>query len=436
MEDDINADEEINEVLEDDNEEMDKSVSAAEDETQAPAAAATVGATETAAANDVEQDQQEEDQADKSIEEVEPEDGEDTSDKDAVKDTTKKKSLSMQLSSQTLQKLLKEGKMERLPTGSFRISSDALKKLKKETGSEVANSSVKQKIQKRTLNEMDESISDNSDEEQEKPPAIKKSKLSAVSKYATTKDDDIKSDSAPASPKTPVKDEDKESLNAQAALDQPKNKANVAHNYVSDFNSSEDEDEEVVFELMDSLAELAPRKSGHTSKPVSLLFEHLHKSMFGNISDDSLDELEDEDKDKEERIRQLALSDPDFGKSSSTSSVDQIPTDFYMVGRIGNGCKTKMCIRSTPKQKTFEGRQYPVYNIDTGIGSVTTVTPLMVTALNTEAVESGKVSIYVNFSCLLHIAISKGITYPTFNCMIFMSANNVFILFIFTFVLH
>ena len=109
--------------------------------------------------------------------------------------------------------------------------------------------------------------------------------------------------------------------------------------------------------------------------------------MFGNISDDS-DDCDDND----DFVKKMFLAEPDFDCKTSMPS-DDIPDDFWLVGRIGNDGKTKMCIRSTDKQKSWEGRDYPVYNIDTGVGSVTTVTPLMVTALRTNQSEhqGGKV---------------------------------------------
>lgn len=401
--DDINADEEIKEVLEDDSVELDKSVTGTEEDqittgvdekkeedkyvTKESDKQTLTAQKNNESSNDDNKEKIETEEIKSSVDnkpEIEKEDN--------SKDSASKKLLRMQLSTQTLQKLLKEGRMERLPTGSFRMSADALKELKKEKEAQDQQSpSPKKFSQKRKVSEAENS-SDNYDEdmeigEEEELDLTPTPKMKHVSKKTVTSVKRAYDEKATSEQNTPVK---------KPENDEPiRKKKRIFHDYVSDFNSSEDEDDELIASLQNSLAELAPKKPGHLTKPVKLLFEQLHKTMFGEMSDDShdeFDELEGDDKSHEDRIRQLALSDPDFGKNGSSGNINDIPSDFWMVGRIGNNCKTKMCIRSTGKTKTFEGSQYPVYNIDTGVGSVTTVTPLMVTALKAEPLEHDKVS--------------------------------------------
>ena len=63
------------------------------------------------------------------------------------------------------------------------------------------------------------------------------------------------------------------------------------------------QDDETNQSIRDSIAELIPRKPFKTSAEMNMLFESLHKSMFGNISDDSETELETQELIDEESIR-------------------------------------------------------------------------------------------------------------------------------------
>ena len=351
-----------------------------------------------------------------------PTEGKDESDSVVNKsgDGVDKQFLRMQLSTQVLQKLLKEGKMEKLPTGSFRISADALKELEQDGESK---SSLKKGVFKRKLSETNESESDN-EEEDVTPKKTKlgmpKKKNSGINKFSSvsgtgkehtllknkkdTKKTTVKSD--------PV--EDAEQVSAQLSETSAKHDEEV-HGYVSDFNSSEEEDEETINSLRDSIAELVPRKKNHLSKNMNLLFEQLHKSIFGNISDDSDDEFE-KMKQEEIRTKSLSLKEPDFNESEDTAT---IPDEFCLEGRIGADGKTKMCIRSSNKTKSFDGVEHPVYNIETGVGSVTTITPLTVTSCKTSKThETSEVS--DNFFIILLVQLA----YWIFESRVF---NNYFI---------
>lgn len=406
VDDDIDADEEINEVLEDELEEMDKSGSVEEDDED----------------NEQEDEEQEDEEVMqfKSTSKSLPTGGPSSKGKGTVnpksssanatkftqrksdnpsegKESPGKKLLRMQLSSQILQKLLKEGKMEKLPTGSFRISADALKELKKNSpatkeSKEQRSSSGPSKSKGTEKKRKYSSAEDFSDEEfgvEESEPvkACSKSIMPQKKKIAVSKKQ-MQSSYVKLNAKF-LKEHIEKPTSAISKLDEISSDSKItvgqqrtapkkfykSHDYVSDFNTSEDEDDSLVKDLKDSLAELAPRKPGRLSKPVSLLFEQLHKGIFGTISDSSEGE-EDIDISNEESIKRLATTDKDF-----ESTLGDIPNDFWMVGHIGNDGKTKMCIRSTGKQKTWQGHNYPVYSIDTGVGSKTTVTPLMVTSL-------------------------------------------------------
>jgi len=319
----------------------------------------------------------------------------------ASAETGKKKSVSMQLSSQTLQKLLKEGKMARLPSGSFRISADALKELKQDKNFKGEN--PKKRKRSETDDEAPEEQQNKMPKPAEKEPepepqAEPETETDAENDTEAETENDGQPEAIPAessrdAPSAEVQNNEEvvednpEEPSSSTALENVSviNRKTARRDYISDFNSSEDEDEEFMSTMKESLAELIPRKYSHKSEGVSLLLEKIDKAMFGNISDDENDDIDEDDTIEEDHIRRLAEADPDFGDPKSYGKIHDIPKNFYMVGRIGNGCKTKMCIRSTQKTKTFEGRQYPVYNIDTGVEQTNTVTPLMVTALTSES---------------------------------------------------
>ncbi|XP_018006815.1 uncharacterized protein LOC108664663 [Hyalella azteca] len=376
--DEINADEEINEVVEDDSGELDRS-----------------GATDGTAGDQEEAADSESPDTSKNQEET-PEargekndvgDGEATGNDEEQNQESAKKLLRMQLSTQTLQKLLKEGKMEKLPTGSFRISSEALKELRKDT----------QKAQETTPVESEESprkrkISEVMSEEAS-PSKAKYHKNSIMRKRggaAGRGGGRLHPKSMPPA-LTGKKLTPKQLQNLQTAQQKMlhqklarRPKKRRVHDYLSDFNSSEDDDgDQIIADLKDSLAELAPRKGDDLSKNMNLLFEQLHKSIFGGLSDESDEDENENDLGEEERMRQLAYSDPDFETPDSSTGELSIPENFFMTGRVGNDSKTVMCIRSSGKRRTWNGMQCPVYTIDTSVEQSTTVTPLLVTAFST-----------------------------------------------------
>ena len=130
--------------------------------------------------------------------------------------SSKGKSLSMKLSNQMLQKLVQEGKMEQLPSGSFRISAEALKELRKE-------SIVKTRKRK---------LSDSNDLEEPSQSPEKVQTTRNISEEVQRKES-IEQDSTIEEPSSSTAT-DAFPL-SMTSRDKP------FHDYVSDYNTSEDE---------------------------------------------------------------------------------------------------------------------------------------------------------------------------------------------------
>ncbi|KAF2354496.1 hypothetical protein FHG87_014751 [Trinorchestia longiramus] len=376
VDDEINADEEIKEVVEEDSLELDQAAAPAGDDALCTPEAQSRGSVPADAHNEASESEDE-----SSVRRG----SEGGTTKEEQSSESAKKLLRMQLSTQTLQKLLKEGKMEKLPTGSFRISSEALKELRNDSQKPqtvISPNGIEEKVKKRKLAET-------SNNRTSAGKATKYRKTALGRKRGGVRGGARMHPKAVPPVLTGKKLTAKQLQTLQSAQQKmhqhrlKKTKKLKVHDYVSDFNSSEDDDgDQIVADLKDSLAELAPRKNDQFSKNMSLLFEQLHKSIFGSLSDESDDEGERE-LGEEERMKQLAYSDPDFEAPDSSTGEPSIPDDFYMTGRVGNDGKTVMCIRSSGKRRSWNGVQYPVYTIDTSVEQSTTVTPLMVTALST-----------------------------------------------------
>ena len=181
----------------------------------------------------------------------------DATDKESSNGKADKKLLRMQLSTQMLQKFLKEGKMEKLPSGSFRIRADALKELRDDSDDEEGK-----------LNDTEqESESGSPMKSQSKetvttgePPKVEAQTIDEQ-RPATPEEDS----SEPPTKKIKVSEENSkvnsDHDDAKPVITSVKSKS-YSHNYLSDFNSSEDEDEDMVKDLTDSIADLAPPRPG------------------------------------------------------------------------------------------------------------------------------------------------------------------------------